>query len=323
MKTPNPQTLSRFIRLMALGIITVFIVAGCHRKHQDIQAPEEVTMRDTAPPPVQPTFTDPFQNPVTLGRYFVTMDSIVLHYDTLTVYPLSEHLIVHANPWIIDSLAATDYYEMMDRGVFVEDTRTLVMVHEGDSLLIPDSLYAAQLQEMLDSIQIDVNVPEYRLRIHTNGDTILSIPIRVGQNRSRYLKLAGRTVSLQTDLGTGTIIRADRDPYFLNPVDGKHFTRTRRDDGLVTEMPPIPWIETELNGIRTGDMIHPTTNLKTLGKAYSNGCIGTRESDAWRIYYYAPLGTRIVVRYDLEVVLPEGDTLILKDIYNLKPGGES
>ncbi|MBK8878938.1 MAG: hypothetical protein IPN74_10420 [Haliscomenobacter sp.] len=38
------------------------------------------------------------------------MDSLVLAYDSLVPYPLSEHLIVRANSWIIDSLAETDYY---------------------------------------------------------------------------------------------------------------------------------------------------------------------------------------------------------------------
>jgi L,D-transpeptidase ErfK/SrfK len=79
-------------------------------------------------------------------------------------------------------------------------------------------------------------------------------------------------------------------------------------------MPLIPWIEPKLGGRRTGQLIHPTSNPKSLGKAYSNGCIGTREADAWRIYYHAPLGTRVVVRYDLRVA----DTIRLKDIYNDK-----
>ena len=76
-------------------------------------------------------------------------------------------------------------------------------------------------------------------------------------------------------------------------------------------MPQIPWIETEINGVRNGQMIHPTTNPKTLGKAYSNGCIGTTEADAWIIYYYAPIGTPIEIKYDLKN--EDGKTLI--DIY--------
>ena len=80
-------------------------------------------------------------------------------------------------------------------------------------------------------------------------------------------------------------------------------------------MPQIPWIETEIDDVRNGQMIHPTTNTKTLGKISSNGCIGTKESDAWIIYYYAPLGTAITIRYDLEITKVNGDKVKLKDIY--------
>ncbi len=72
----------------------------------------------------------------------------------------------------------------------------------------------------------------------------------------------------------------------------------------------------EIDGHQYGQMVHPTTNPQSLGKAYSNGCIGTKEVDAWYIYYYAPIGTNVEIRYDLEVVDSKGDTLLLKDIYS-------
>ena len=74
-----------------------------------------------------------------------------------------------------------------------------------------------------------------------------------------------------------------------------------------------------VDGQRLGDLIHPTTNPKTLSKAYSNGCVGLKEADAWYVYYYAPLGTRVVFRYELRPVREEGDTLTLRDIYRGKP----
>lgn len=82
-------------------------------------------------------------------------------------------------------------------------------------------------------------------------------------------------------------------------------------------MPIIPWIEPSINGIRYGALIHPTTNPETLGKAYSHGCVGTTEQDAWFIYYNAPIGTPVFFRYDLTVIQPSGDILFLKDIYEL------
>lgn len=70
----------------------------------------------------------------------------------------------------------------------------------------------------------------------------------------------------------------------------------------MTKLPQVPFIETEINGLRYGQLIHPTTNPVTLGKAYSNGCIGTKEADAWVIYYYSPLQTKITISYDLDIV---------------------
>ncbi len=40
------------------------------------------------------------------------------------------------------------------------------------------------------------------------------------------------------------------------------------------------------------------TDPKTLAKAASNGCIGTSEADGWRIYFFAPTGTKVLIRYD-------------------------
>jgi L,D-transpeptidase ErfK/SrfK len=74
----------------------------------------------------------------------------------------------------------------------------------------------------------------------------------------------------------------------------------------------------EINGIRSGALIHPTTNLSTLGKAVSNGCVGLSEADAWLVYYYAPLGTQVRFRYDLEVHDKAGKIIILRDIYDQK-----
>jgi len=98
-------------------------------------------------------------------------------------------------------------------------------------------------------------------------------------------------------------------------VDGQRFYLTKRDDGRTTLMPRIPWIETEIKGLRNGQLIHPTTNPKSLGKAYSNGCIGTGEADAWILYYYAPIGTPVTIRYELTVKDSLGNNKVLKDVY--------
>lgn len=252
---------------------------------------------------------------IALQRYFEYMDSVVTHFDSLLPYPINEHLIVRSNSWLIDSLAATDYYDLMNRGRFVYDPNAIIVLHRGDSLAIPTDEQVEMLLKQMARTRVDVNIPEFKLRILYGDSTLLTALVRVGRNETKYLAMAGRKVDLRTRPGVGKVIRIDNDPAFINPSNNHRYEVTRRDDQRVTKLPRIPWIEVELNGQRYGQLIHPTTNPVTLGRAYSNGCIGTRESDAWRIYYYAPLGTKVIVRYDLEVLDENGDTLQLKDIY--------
>ncbi|MEX0289157.1 MAG: L,D-transpeptidase [Flavobacteriaceae bacterium] len=252
---------------------------------------------------------------IRIGEYFDFMDSLVVRYDSVLPYPLSEHLFVRSNPWILDTLVRTDYYGMMARDSFVYDQRQLIALPKGNTLVLPDSLTACALLSDFADTEIDINIPEFKLRIFQDSVLKYTFPVRVGQNRQRYLKMSDRVTDLRTQEGAGHIVAHNKDPDFYNPVDGKQFFLTKRDDGKTTLMPQIPWIETQINGTRNGQMIHPTTNPKTLGKAYSNGCIGTTEGDAWVIYYYAPLGTKIKIRYDLEIYEEGVVSAVFKDIY--------
>ncbi|WP_252739780.1 L,D-transpeptidase [Robiginitalea marina] len=253
--------------------------------------------------------------PVPIGAYFRFMDSVVARYRLAVPYPLTEHLIVHANPWIIDTLVATDYYQRVARGNFVYDQKELVVLPGGKQLLLPDSSAGERLHKRMKAFGVDVNIPEFRLRVFEDSLELFAFPVRVGQNRTRFLAQSGRETDLRTRPGSGRIIRHERNPAFYNPVDGKRFYSTLRDDGKRTLMPLIPWIETEINGRRNGQMIHPTTNPVTLGKASSNGCIGTSEAAAWVIYYHAPLGTPVRIRYDLVNPNPENGPGRFRDIY--------
>ena len=253
---------------------------------------------------------------ITVGHYFDYIDSLVKKYDPLVPYTLSEHLLVRANPWIIDTLANTDYYRMIERDSFVYEQRSLIVLRTTDTLFIPDAVTASEITKKIESTLIDVNIPEFKLRIYEGESLLYTFPVRVGQNRSRYLAMCERVTDLRTIPGKGKIIRHSRNPDFYDPVSCKQFYMTKRDDQRTTLMPQIPWIETEINGIRNGQMIHPTTNPKTLGKPYSNGCIGTTEADAWIIYYHAPLGTSLKIRYDLLIKDGFNSSQRLPDIYN-------
>jgi L,D-transpeptidase ErfK/SrfK len=252
---------------------------------------------------------------VPIRKYFPWMDSLVLAYDSLVPYPLTEHLIVRANPWIIDSLEQTDYYLQKEKGRFIYDQAGMPALRKGDTLGIPGPEMALRILARIAHTVIDVNIPEYTLRILEGTDTLYTFPVRVGRNERKYLEMAGRVVDLRTAVGEGSIVRIERYPAWINPSDCKPYEVTRRDDGLLTACPQIPWLEPEINGQRLGHLIHPTTNPRTLGRAYSNGCIGTKEGDAWVVYYHAPSGTRVVFRYDLWTVGPEGDTVRLRNVY--------
>ncbi len=252
---------------------------------------------------------------VKMDFYFSFLDSIITKYRPLVDYELSEHLLVHANPWIIDSLANTDYYRMIAQDSFVYNQKEMIILRKGQTLKLPRKAKARKLMQKLKGLKLDINLPEYQLRIYEDSLLRYSFSIRIGQNKKRYLAMARRDMDLRTIHRQGKIVAHHKNPDFYNPVDGKQFHLTKRDDGKTTLMPQIPWLETEINGLRNGQMIHPTTNPKTLGKAYSNGCIGTREADAWIIYYYAPIGTPINIRYKLKVLDADGNPQYLEDVY--------
>jgi len=252
---------------------------------------------------------------VLLKDYFAFMEKTIPALDTLVPYPLDEYLLVQRNSWIIDTLENTDYYRQKAMGNFVANTGELKILQLGDTLFLPTQEDYEKALQLREQTVIDVNIPEFRLRIMVNDSVLYNFPVRVGQNRSKYLAMAGRKVDLRTHTGEGTIVRVNRKPSYINPSNNHPYTSTQRDDGLRTALPLVPWIEPAINGQRYGQLIHPTTNPVTLGKAYSNGCVGMEEGPMWRVYYYAPLGTKVRFRYDLEVTGPDGSIIQLPDIY--------
>lgn len=219
---------------------------------------------------------------IQVKNYFRYLDSLVSDYHSRVPYVLTEHILVNANPWIIDTLKSTDYYRQKERGIFVYDQRRLPVLHEGDSLFIPDSATAITIQDRLNNTWIDINIPEFSLRLLERDEVIQCMNIRVGQNTRRYQEVPGRFEDLRTVPGEGKIVRINREPtVFFDPHSGRKHTHTTRDDGKSTLMPLIPWLEPEIAGQKIGQLLHPTTNPETLGKAYSNGCIAYTEGEAW------------------------------------------
>jgi len=252
---------------------------------------------------------------ITIENYFQFLDSLVSKYDSLTPYNLTEHLLVRANPWIINNLQNTDYYRMKAQDSFVYDQKKMIVLPKGESIIIPELTSAEKILNSFKNTTIDINIPEFKLRIYENHEMLYEFPIRVGKNEKKYLEMSGRIQDLRTKTGVGKIVKHIRNPRYVNPVNNHEYFVTKRDDEVVTKLPQIPFMETELNGQRYGQLIHPTTNPITLGKPASNGCIGTKEADAWVIYYYSPINTKITIRYDLTISDVNGEKIILEDIY--------
>jgi hypothetical protein len=146
---------------------------------------------------------------------------------------------VNANPWIIDSLRRLDYYRQKEKGIFIYDQSQQVIIHEGDSLMVPDSSTVAYLTFKLKSTLIDVNLPELRLRLIQDHDTLLTCNVRIGRDADEYLEYYNREVSLRTPIGEGEIVKVRRQPKYIDPHTGIAYIETRRDDGNRTKM-PIP-----------------------------------------------------------------------------------
>jgi L,D-transpeptidase ErfK/SrfK len=295
-------------------VILLLTLKLCCPKNDALAMSSNITSNNSFVQSTLP-YTIEIKNNIIIENYFQYLDSIVKNYESKTPYKLTEHLLVRANSWIIDTLQNTDYYRMKARDSFVYDQKKMIVLPKGSIIIIPDSITAKTIINAFQNTRMDINIPEFKLRIYLDSIMIYAFPIRVGKNEEKYLEMSGRVQDLKTKTGEGSIVHHVRRPRYVNPVNNHEYFVTKRDDNKVTKLPQIPFIETEINGLRYGQLIHPTTNPNTLGKAYSNGCIGIKEADAWVIYYHAPIDTKIRIRYDLNVRDKSGETKVLKDIY--------
>ena len=301
-----------------LLLLCSFLILGCLNNNKE-NSDKEIFENNRGESEIATPLKIQIKKDIPIHSYFKWMDSIVEEQNQMHNYAIDEYIIVHHNRWILDTLAHTDYYYLQEKGIFNEDSQALNVFREGQTLLIPDSLQIQKIRGVMENTYLDINIPEFKLRIIEDGKVIYKFPVRVGQDKKRYLKMAKGQVDMRTKPGIGTIVRVNKEPWFINPKDNRRYYKTNRDDKKVTSLPAIPWLETEIDGRRFGQLIHPTTNLATLSKAYSNGCIGLRESDAWIVYYYAPLETKVVIRYDLSGKDSDGKDIQFENIY---PGYE-
>ena len=251
---------------------------------------------------------------VPVKLFFKTLESLAKRYTDSLHYHLNLYQLVNHNSWIIDSLSHTSYYWLKEKGIKEINQKDRIVIKKGTVLIIPSQKEAEILSSRLSANKILVNIPECKLRIFHEDLLIFDCPIRVGKNESKYLKSIDKYMDLRTRKGKGFVYNTQHNPVWINPVDGKRYFETKRDDGVVTKMPITPSITNWIDGYVSGQLIHATTNNETLGKAYSNGCIGTSEDDIWRIFFYCPPGTEVEILYDLTLGSNTGD--LLPNIYD-------
>lgn len=324
-KAAHPSAWWRWLFLLLFFLGILLLNASCrHKSNAETDKQVQVDARNEQHVllPEPPQAKIPVQREIAVGQFFQFLDKIVQENDTLSGYRLSENLLLRANRWMMDTLVNTDYYFQMSQGNFVYNQQKMIVLKPGDTLLIPGPKTSAFLLEKIKNTWLDINIPAFELRILEGDSLLIAIPVRVGKSMNKYLEAAGHRVDLRTRTGEGEIIRVNRYPIFIDPVTGKKFKYTKRDDHQTTLMPQIPWLEPAINGQRYGQLIHPTTNPRSLGKPASNGCIGVSEADAWRLYFFAPIGTKVLIRYDLQEIKVNGDTLRYQDIYHLKKAGK-
>lgn len=112
--------------------------------------------------------------PVRIREYFGYMDSLLAVYAPAAPYPLTGHVLVHANPWILDSLVASDYERLIQKDSFLYDQREWIVLAEGRELLLPDSTTGAAIRDHLGTFRLDVNIPEFRLRMYSGPSVLYS-----------------------------------------------------------------------------------------------------------------------------------------------------
>ena len=137
----------RFIYLLALIFSLVFFISCQSKKQSNLESVQIDSSKISMvyKKKIKELSDVQILKNIRVGDYFEFMDSLVSKYDSLVPYSLSEHLLVRNNPWIIDTLANTDYYRMMARDSFVYDQKQMIVLPKGSQLKIPDSLSACKL----------------------------------------------------------------------------------------------------------------------------------------------------------------------------------
>ncbi len=178
------KRLAILLIIILLGFILLTMLKFCCPKDETIPLSSNFT---SAKVHLEPNSTKEIiiEKNILIESYFRYIDSVVGKHQSLTRYNLSEHILVRANPWIIDTFQNTDYYRMKARDSFVYNQKKMIALPKGNSIVIPDSIQAKKIQVAFEKTVIDINIPEYKLRINEDSTLLFEFPIRVGRDEKK------------------------------------------------------------------------------------------------------------------------------------------
>ncbi len=158
------------------------------------------------------------------------------------------------------------YPERVSRDWYVASDYVRVLLDEGAKDLKPDT-------ERPTDKRIVVVRSEQKLYAYENGEVVMEFYISTG------IKLT------PTPRGEFKIFRKTPSRYMQGPLPGISWQ--------YWDLPGVPW---NLYFTQEGAVIHGAYWHDAFGSAYSNGCVNVRPDEARKLYNWAELGTKVIVR---------------------------
>jgi L,D-transpeptidase catalytic domain len=158
------------------------------------------------------------------------------------------------------------YPERVEGDWYVAADYVEVLHDEGDKTIWEDG-------QGTTSKKIIVDKSEQKLSAYDGDELFMELPISTG------LELT------PTPNGTFSVYKKTPSRYMQGPLPGLI-------DQQVYDLPGVPW---NLYFTHGGAVIHGAYWHNNFGSPYSHGCVNMPPKDARKLYYWAPLGTKVIV----------------------------
>ena len=175
-------------------------------------------------------------------------------------------------------------------------------------LVIPAAMSAGagELRPYGPESRIEINIPEFALRVYQGGAVVRTFPVGVGRP------------GFPTPVGEYKVINRMENPTWENPYlkEGAVRIKAGTDNPLGTR-----WLGFYNDG-RGEYGIHGTDNPSSVGKASSHGCIRMKIKDAESVFSLVEMGAPVSTTYRLYQLEQKGSTVVLKSFPDLYRRGK-